>query len=159
MSGRFAHAGEFRVSLERFKDLTREQFILAHRAFTIDMHSALQLGNPVRTGRSRASWTASAGEPSARTPSEITDWSDAALEAYKVHFAREAAQASAQAQLIQVEFGASTYVVTNVEYVPWINARHPRRAGFVESALENVATKYQLGAGSVSGGLNLGALL
>jgi len=144
-SGRFASAGEFRLSLERFKSLTKDQFVLAHKAVTLDTLSALQLGNPVRTSRSRSGWVASAGSPSPWLPPDLWDGTEAGLERARAAYGAIAEKNTAQAQLLRIEFGGASFVVSNVEYIGHVNDRHPRRAGFVEAALENVTTKYQLG--------------
>lgn len=139
-------ARQFRLSLDRFKGLVREQFVAAQRVVTISLLGELQMGNPVRTGRSRASWIASAGEPSLWQPGNLGGDSPGELARTQALYGVVAKDNEVRAQLLRIEFGDPTHVVTNVDYVPHVNDHHPRRAGFFEAAVENVVTRYQIGA-------------
>lgn len=146
MPGDFTSHREFTVALDRFKGLVRDQFVTAQKVVTLDLLSQLQTGNPVRTGRSRSGWTASAGSPSSRLPFDPGYVQDRDLPRIRAAFEVSAAAALGAARLLQIRFGEASFVVSNVEYVGHVNDRHPRRAGFFEAAIENVTTRYELGA-------------
>lgn len=146
MTGPAQNAHHFGLSLDRFKGLAREQFVLAQKAITLDLLSGLQAGNPVRTGRSRASWTASGGTISTRQVFDPGYVSAKELPAIRAANALSAEASAAAARGIQIVFGEPTFVASNVEYLPHVNDRHPRRAGFFESAIELTRARYALGA-------------
>lgn len=87
--------------------------------------------NPVDTGRSRAGWLMSRGEPSGYAPPP-GEYDKAEGEAAVSAILGKAAGVAASGK------GFDTVIVeNNVEYVAYLNASHPVAAGFVDIAVAN----------------------
>lgn len=136
---------EFQLSLERSKELTREKGVELQGVVTLDLLARLQTGNPVRSGRSRAGWIASVGVPSLVSPPPAPTGTPSPVD--RSVFAAVAKVNQAAAIGLKFTFGTPSWLANNVNYIGHVNRSHPRRAGFVDAAVELTARRYGLGVG------------
>jgi hypothetical protein len=125
------------VGLEKWKGLTRTQAVLGQRKVTLQVLRGCIRGNPRKTGRSQNAWVATVGSPSA--------------------FALPAGEygapdvAAASSSLSGLQFGQTSWVVNNTEYVGFLENFHPSKAGWVRATIENVSAQFSTTSGSVGG--------
>lgn len=91
----------FKVSLEKFGQLTNEKHAQLVRLVTLDVLRRVVLKSPVRTGRFRANWNVGVGKPNLSTSEETAN----------------TAMQKGQAQVKGIEDGKIVvYVSNNLDY-------------------------------------------
>ncbi len=129
----------FSRSLTRVKRDMDEQMAIRVIRVTTALHDQLVRKTPVDTGWARANWTPGLQPPIVpRVTHSSRDEAKAGA---------PAAAARAQHGLAQVIFGYKSlrqgvvWIVTNVPYIPLLNATHSKKSGFIERSIDAALLK------------------
>jgi hypothetical protein len=123
---------EFKLSLERFGKITRQQATVIVRKIALELDNAVVMATPVDTGRARGNWFPSIGAPSAQVDISSTDKAGSASAARVV------------ALVATAPLGSTVWLSNNLDYIEKLENGSSKQAphGMVATNMARIVAHY-----------------